>query len=123
MDQRLETDPPLDEGRTERGAVGRDVNVKYGRKYVTGSGEYVDDIQPAGTAHVSFVRSRYGHARLEGVDASDAESIDGVLAVYTATDLAADEDVATVIQGDGTNPDILEQALAFVEAADDGDDH
>jgi carbon-monoxide dehydrogenase large subunit len=71
---------------------------------ITGEGEYVDDIQPAETVHVSFVRSRYGHARIEGVDASEAEAIDGVLAVYTAADLAADGDVATVLQADEALP-------------------
>ena len=74
------------------------------RPLITGEGEYVDDIHPADSAHVAFVRSRYGHARIEDIDTSEAESIDGVVAVYTATDLAAEEDVIDVIQANEALP-------------------
>ena len=57
---------------------------------VTGDAEYTDDIQLPNMAHMAVVRSQYGHARIEDVDASDAEAMDGVVAVYTHDDLAAD---------------------------------
>ncbi|PSQ19969.1 carbon monoxide dehydrogenase [Halobacteriales archaeon QS_8_69_26] len=58
---------------------------------LTGDAEYTDDIQKAQMAHMAVVRSQYAHARIEDVDASEAEDMDGVIGVYTHDDLAADE--------------------------------
>src|SRR5438128_1180526 len=49
---------------------------------------YVDDIRLPDTLHVVFVRSLYAHARINGVDASDALKAPGVVAVYTGKDVA-----------------------------------
>jgi carbon-monoxide dehydrogenase large subunit len=54
---------------------------------ITGDAEYTDDIQLPNTAHMAVVRSRYGNARVEGVDTSEAESMPGVIGVYTHDDL------------------------------------
>jgi carbon-monoxide dehydrogenase large subunit len=54
---------------------------------ITGDAEYTDDIQLRDMAHMAILRSQHGHAKLENVDTSDAEAIDGVLAVYTYDDL------------------------------------
>jgi len=54
---------------------------------LTGDAEYTDDIRDEEMAHVAFVRSQYGHARVEDVDASAAAAMDGVLGVYTHEDL------------------------------------
>jgi len=54
---------------------------------VTGDAEYTDDIQKQQMAHMAVVRSQYAHARIEDVDTSEAEEMDGVVAVYTAADL------------------------------------
>ena len=51
---------------------------------LTGSGKYVDDMAPAGTLHVSFVRSTQAHAKLLNVDVSAALAMPGVKAVYHA---------------------------------------
>lgn len=53
-----------------------------------GQGRYLDDIGPAGTLHVAFVRSSYAHARLASVDVSAAKCLPGVVAVITGSDLA-----------------------------------
>ena len=37
-----------------------------------GQGHYLDDIVPARTAHVAFVRSSHAHASLGGIDVSAA---------------------------------------------------
>jgi carbon-monoxide dehydrogenase large subunit len=80
----METDAESD---SQGGAIGESVNSKPGRRLVTGHGEYVDDIQLAGTKHARFVRSQYAHARIESVDTSAAEAIDGVELVWTAEDI------------------------------------
>ncbi len=48
-----------------------------------GEARYFDDLSPEGCAHVAFVRSTIAHARLTGVDTSEAESMPGVLGVFT----------------------------------------
>ncbi|HZP31339.1 MAG TPA: molybdopterin cofactor-binding domain-containing protein, partial [Acidimicrobiia bacterium] len=53
-----------------------------------GEARYFDDLPVDGLAHVVFVRSTVAHARVTGVDTADAERMPGVLAVYTAANLA-----------------------------------
>jgi carbon-monoxide dehydrogenase large subunit len=57
-------------------------------RFLTGRGEYVDAIHFENEAYVAYVRSPYAHADIVSVDASDAVDAPGVLAVYTAADLA-----------------------------------
>lgn len=56
-------------------------------RLLTGRALFVDDVHLPYMAHVAFVRSPYAHARLGEIDASEALAREGVLAVYTATDL------------------------------------
>ncbi|PSQ16293.1 carbon monoxide dehydrogenase [Halobacteriales archaeon QS_8_69_26] len=58
---------------------------------LTGRAEYTDDIGAPDAAHLAFVRSQYGHARIEGVDLAPATDVDGVVAAYDASDLAASD--------------------------------
>jgi carbon-monoxide dehydrogenase large subunit len=51
---------------------------------LTGAGKYLDDMAPAGTLHVAFVRSTQAYAKLTGVDVSAAKTMAGVKAVYHA---------------------------------------
>ncbi len=52
-------------------------------RILRGEATYFDDLAPAGTAHIVFVRSTIAHARVTGVDSSEAEAMPGVLAVHT----------------------------------------
>jgi carbon-monoxide dehydrogenase large subunit len=56
---------------------------------LTGRGQFTDDMAPAGTLVLAFLRSPYAHARILSVDASAARAMPGVVAVYTGADLAA----------------------------------
>jgi carbon-monoxide dehydrogenase large subunit len=54
-------------------------------------GIYTDDVSDerlAGAVHATFVRSPVAHARIESIDVSAALTAPGVVAVYTATDIA-----------------------------------
>ena len=51
---------------------------------LTGAGEYTDDLVQAGMAHVVFVRSSVAHGRILSIDADDAATMPGVVAVYRA---------------------------------------
>jgi xanthine dehydrogenase molybdopterin-binding subunit B len=52
-----------------------------------GEARYFDDLSPDGCAHVVFVRSTIAHARITGIDTSDAEGMPGVLSVATNASL------------------------------------
>lgn len=54
---------------------------------LTIGGKYVDDLVPEGALSVTFVRSVMAHATLTGIDTSEAESMPGIAAVYTAASL------------------------------------
>jgi carbon-monoxide dehydrogenase large subunit len=67
--------------------VGARVKRREDPRLITGKGTYVDDIELPRMAHMSVVRSEYAHARLVNVDASQAQSMPGVLLVMTAADV------------------------------------
>jgi len=64
--------------------------VREDRRFVTGRGRYVADITPPGTLHVGLVTSPHPHARITGIDASEALAVDGVVTVLTGAELAKD---------------------------------
>ncbi len=57
-------------------------------KLLTGEGKYVDDIHAPGELWMGMVRSTMAHARITGIDTSEAAAAEGVHAVYTGADLA-----------------------------------
>ena len=75
---------------TEHG-IGVSVKRKEDRRFLTGNGNYTDDINRPGQTYAYFLRSQVAHAEIKGVDTSAAETADGVVAVFTGADLAADE--------------------------------
>ena len=68
--------------------VGQSPRRVEDERLLTGRGRYTDDFQPEGTAYGVTVRSPYGHARILGIDTAEARAMPGVLAVYTAEDIA-----------------------------------
>src|SRR5574341_316248 len=48
-----------------------------------GEARYFDDLSPDGCAHIVFVRSTIAHARVTGIDTTEAEGMPGVVAVAT----------------------------------------
>jgi aerobic carbon-monoxide dehydrogenase large subunit len=68
--------------------VGQSVKRTEDPRLIKGLAHYVDDIGLPGTLHVAFVRSMYAHARINGIDTTEAANSPGVVAVYTGTDIA-----------------------------------
>lgn len=68
--------------------LGRSMLRREDERFVSGHGSYVDDLQPEGCLHLAFARSLYGHGRIVGIDCAEARGTDGVVAVFTADDLA-----------------------------------
>jgi carbon-monoxide dehydrogenase large subunit len=57
-------------------------------RFLTGSGNYTDDINVHGQAYVAFARSNVANGKIISLDTSAAEDLDGVLAVFTGADFA-----------------------------------
>ncbi|MEY3806321.1 MAG: hypothetical protein RIR69_1133, partial [Actinomycetota bacterium] len=56
-------------------------------RFLTGAGTYIGNLSLPGALHLTFVRSTMAHARIVDIDASDALSMPGVVAVWTAKDI------------------------------------
>lgn len=67
--------------------VGKSMKRVEDPRFIRGEGKYVGNIHLPGMAHLAVLRSPHGHARIKGIDTSQAEALDGVIAVYTGQDL------------------------------------
>src|SRR2546423_13878673 len=67
--------------------LGHAVRRREDPRLVTGTGHYVDDMQPEGCLHIAFVRSTLAHARIRSLDVEAAASAPGVVAVLTGAAL------------------------------------
>ncbi len=73
---------------TARRYMGNSVPRKEDPALLTGRTNFTDEIQLPGTLHMTVLRSPYAHAKVTSVDASEAKSQPGVVAVFTGEDLA-----------------------------------
>jgi aerobic carbon-monoxide dehydrogenase large subunit len=71
--------------------IGASVRRKEDFRFITGKGQYTDDINRSGQAHAYFVRSPHAHALIKSIDGAKAAGMPGVIAIYTGEDLAADK--------------------------------
>lgn len=53
---------------------------------LTGNGTFIDNQKDM--AHAIFLRSPFAHAKIKGIDTSEAKKLPGVIAIYTASDLS-----------------------------------
>lgn len=77
MSQKEDTDDPF----------GRDIDRLEDPHFLTGEARYTADLSRPGTRHMAVVRSPHAHARIQDIDSTDANSLDGVQAVITANDI------------------------------------
>ena len=66
--------------------IGQRVRRREDPRFLTGRGQYVDDLPLEGALHATFVRSPWAHARIRSVDGSAAAGLDGVQ-VFTAAEV------------------------------------
>src|SRR5690348_3475320 len=69
--------------------IGARVTRKEDYRFLTGTGQYTDDVALPNQTYAAFVRSPHAHAVLTSVKTDKAKKAPGVLAVYTGADLAA----------------------------------
>src|SRR6185369_16586130 len=72
---------------TEDRLFGKSIKRTEDPRFITGRGKYVDDLKLPGMTYAAFVRSPHAHARIKGIDVSQAKAHPGVIAVYTGADM------------------------------------
>ncbi len=74
-------------GANETGIIGQSVKRKEDARFLTGAGQYTDDVTLQNQTHAYFLRSPHAHAKIRAIDTSKARAAPGVIAVYTGADL------------------------------------
>src|SRR5882724_47762 len=71
--------------------IGQAVKRKEDFRFLTGGGNYTDDINRPGQTYAYIVRSPHAHANIKRIDTSAAAKAPGVVAIFTGADYAADK--------------------------------
>ena len=69
--------------------IGAPIRRKEDRRFLTGRGQFVDDVKLPNALHAAIVRSPHAHARIVSIDTGPALEMPGVAAVLTFEDIAA----------------------------------
>ncbi|MBO6555829.1 MAG: xanthine dehydrogenase family protein molybdopterin-binding subunit [Pseudomonadales bacterium] len=72
-------------------SIGKSVLRKEDMRFITGKGQYTDDVNLRGQTYGYFVRSPYAHADVGEIDVSAAAGMPGVVAILTGKQVAEDE--------------------------------
>ena len=83
--------------------VGQSVLRRDGLSHVTGKTQYVDDLQFPDMLHLKMVRSPLHHARIRGIDFSEAEKVPGFVRALTYKDVP--KNIYTILCLIGVGPD------------------
>lgn len=79
------------EGEPMTSIVGRSVSRIDARAKVTGSAQYPGDLVAEDMLHAKLLFAGRPHARVLEIDTSEAETVPGVVAIYTAKDVPVNE--------------------------------
>jgi len=71
--------------------IGASVRRKEDVRFLSGHGNYTDDINRPGQVHAFIKRADRPHARINGINTAAAAKAPGVLAVFTGADMAKEE--------------------------------
>ena len=67
--------------------IGASVRRKEDFRFLTGAGNYTDDINRPGQLYAHILRSPHAHAEIAGIDTGKAGAVPGVNAVFTGADM------------------------------------
>jgi carbon-monoxide dehydrogenase large subunit len=70
--------------------IGAAVKRKEDIRFITGKGQYTDDLNQPGQTYAAFLRSPHARADILSVRVDEALAAEGVIAVLTGSDMAAD---------------------------------
>ena len=68
------------------GGIGASTKRREDVRFLTGNGNYTDDINLRGQAYVHFLRSDVAHGKINKVDTEAASAMPGVLRIFTGAD-------------------------------------
>ncbi|MDP4819822.1 MAG: molybdopterin-dependent oxidoreductase, partial [Saprospiraceae bacterium] len=68
--------------------IGQSVKRVEDKRFITGQGQYTDDIVLPGMTYAYILRSPYAHATIKSIDTAAARAMEGVVAVFTGEDIA-----------------------------------
>jgi carbon-monoxide dehydrogenase large subunit len=99
--------------------IGRDRRRKEDQRLITGRTRWTDNFVLPGMLHMAMVRSPFAHARITGVDTSQAKAAPNVVAVLTGADLADEQGalpnawMATPEQVSPSHPSVAVDRVSF----------
>ena len=68
--------------------IGSSVKRVEDKRFITGKGNYTDDIQLQGMTYAYIIRSPFAHAKILSINTDAAKNTEGVVAVFTGKDIA-----------------------------------
>src|SRR5499426_1754817 len=77
-------------GRPNYQGIGAPLRRVEDKRFLTGRGRFVADIELSGALACALVRSPHAHAAIRRIDAAAARAMPGVVAVFMGADMAAD---------------------------------
>lgn len=69
--------------------IGAAVKRKEDYRFLTGAGQYTDDVVLPQQSYGVFLRSPHAHAKIRSIDTAAAKASPGVIGIFTGADLAA----------------------------------
>ncbi len=94
---------------TNHNYIGKSVTRVEDKRFITGKGNYTDDIVLIGMTQGCFVRSPYAHANIKSIDTAEAAAMPGVVAIVTGADVAHVNGVPCGWQVNFKNGDIMKE--------------
>jgi carbon-monoxide dehydrogenase large subunit len=67
--------------------LGASIKRREDPRFITGKGNYTDDLKLAGMTHAVFVRSPHANAKIRKIDTTKAAKLPGVVAIFTGKDM------------------------------------
>ncbi|WP_157615661.1 xanthine dehydrogenase family protein molybdopterin-binding subunit [Rhizobacter sp. Root404] len=68
--------------------IGQSVKRREDARFLTGAGQYTDDVVMHGQTYAAFLRSPHAHARIKSINLDAARKAPGVVRIFTGQDLA-----------------------------------
>ena len=68
--------------------IGQSIKRVEDKRFITGKGQYVDDMILPNMTYATILRSEYAYAKINSIDISAAENHPGVVAVFTGQHIA-----------------------------------
>ena len=70
------------------GPIGQPIKRREDARFLTGAGQYTDDVVMHGQTYAAFLRSPHAHARITSIKLAAALAAPGVIRIFTGQDLA-----------------------------------